>query len=344
MINHPKRIAIVGAGLSGLTAAKRLCEGDLTVEIFDKGKGVGGRMSVRRSEDGLSFDHGAQYFTARSEAFQRQVTAWEEAGAVAQWDARFKLISVNENDEVVSSIDATPAERFVGSPAMNQPLKALANELQPIHVSTQVTSIKLHEGLWRLTNQEGNSLGDFDNVIVSAPAPQSAELLSVSPALSNAAKSIEVAPSWACMIGLEEEIVNEIGWDAAWIRGLEHPPILSWAARNNSKPNRDVADGISTWVLHGSPEWSRQHLAESSEVVAEKMFSAFQRLIGQSLGKPSHLVAHRWRYALPTAMEDHFLHDPERGLYACGDWCGGPRVEGAFLSGNACAEHLLKIS
>lgn len=344
MINNLKRIAIVGAGLSGLTAAKRLSEGDFTIEIFDKGNGVGGRMSVRRTEDSYAFDHGAQYFTARSEAFQRQVTGWEEAGVVAQWDARFKLISVNENDEVVSSIDATPAERYVGSPAMNQPLKELANELQPVNLSTQVTSIKLHKGFWHLTNQEGNPLGEFENVIVSAPAPQSAELLSVSPALSNAAKSVEVAPSWACMIALQEEEVNGIEWDAAWIRGLEHPPLLSWAARNHSKPNREVANGLSTWVLHGSPEWSRQHLSESSEVVAEKMFSAFQRLIGRSLGKPSHLVAHRWRYALPAAMEDLFLHDSERGLYACGDWCGGPRVEGAFLSGKACADHLLKNS
>ncbi len=342
MKNQGKRIAIVGAGLSGLAAAKLLLQSDYEVQIFDKGKGVGGRMSVRRTDGGLAFDHGAQYFTARSEVFQNQVANWVEAGVVAPWEARFNLLSVDLNGKIVSSIEATPAERFVGSPGMNEPLKHLAKEMPNIACSVQVTSIKQQTGLWKLTDQDGKTLGEFDRVIVTAPAPQTAELLSVSPALSNAAKSIKVAPSWACMLAIHNDVAANIPWDAAWIRGLEEPSQLAWAARNDSKPGRQEPDkGLSTWVLHASADWSHKHLEQSPEIVAEKMLSAFERLVDQPLGKPQHLVAHRWKYALPDAMEDHFLQDADRGLYACGDWCGGPRVEGAYLSGVACAQQIL---
>ena len=62
------KIAVVGAGLSGLVVAEKL-QSVGTVEVFDKSRGAGGRMSTRYAGD-YEFDHGAQYFTARSDAFR----------------------------------------------------------------------------------------------------------------------------------------------------------------------------------------------------------------------------------------------------------------------------------
>lgn len=104
------RIAIVGAGLSGLSCAAQLSRSGREVRLFDKARGPGGRMSTRRVETALgtvSFDHGAQYFTARGGSFRAEVDRWAAEGLAAPW------------------LSAGP-EAWVGAPGMNAPVKALA--------------------------------------------------------------------------------------------------------------------------------------------------------------------------------------------------------------------------
>ena len=59
---------IVGSGIAGLLAANGLVEKNQSVLVVDKGRGVGGRMSVRRFANG-TFDHGAQFFTVKDIRF-----------------------------------------------------------------------------------------------------------------------------------------------------------------------------------------------------------------------------------------------------------------------------------
>jgi predicted NAD/FAD-dependent oxidoreductase len=61
-------VAIVGTGIAGLAAARYLRERGIACTLFDKSRGLGGRMATRRV-DTLHFDHGAQFFTARSARF-----------------------------------------------------------------------------------------------------------------------------------------------------------------------------------------------------------------------------------------------------------------------------------
>ena len=53
-----ERVAVIGAGLAGLTAAARIAAGGAAVTVYDKSRGLGGRLATRRSPQG-SFDHGA---------------------------------------------------------------------------------------------------------------------------------------------------------------------------------------------------------------------------------------------------------------------------------------------
>ena len=120
-----------------------------------------------------------------------------------------------------------------------------------------------------------------------------------------------------------------------------HGSPLAWVARDGSKPAREA---VEAWVLHASPEWSRRHLETGPEEVARQLLESFAAATGATLPAPALLEAHRWRFALPEPLTDPCLFDAGQRLAACGDWCAGPRVEGAFLSGGAAAGRLLALA
>jgi len=70
---------VIGAGVSGLIAARTAQANGARVLVLDKGRGVGGRLATRRTDSGV-FDHGAQFFTARDPQFRLLVEAWRAAG------------------------------------------------------------------------------------------------------------------------------------------------------------------------------------------------------------------------------------------------------------------------
>ena len=120
-----------------------------------------------------------------------------------------------------------------------------------------------------------------------------------------------------------------------------HDSPLSWVARSASKPSRPNHE---SWVLHGSPEWSADHLELDPDEAAQRLLTAFGQALGSLDVEPDHVAAHCWRHALPVEpLAEACLFDAELGLVACGDWCGGPRVEGAFLSGAAAAGRVLSL-
>ena len=121
-------VAIIGAGLAGLSCAQALVQAGHQVHVFDKSRGPSGRMSTRRTEDPAGpwqCDHGAQYFTARDATFRAEVARWQQAGVAALWDARLASF-----DGSTWSTPETPLERFVGAPRMTSPAGWLVQGLQ----------------------------------------------------------------------------------------------------------------------------------------------------------------------------------------------------------------------
>ncbi len=319
-------MAVVGAGLSGLVCARRLVEHGHRVRLFDKARAPGGRMSTRRAGE-LRFDHGAQYFTVRDRDFRRAVDSWRRDGVVERWRGRIAVLEGGGR-----RAEAGDAERFVGIPGMSALCRHLAADLD-VSLETPVDALARDADGWSLVGADGAELGRYDSVVVSAPAPQTAALLApVAPRLAAAAAGVEMTPCWAAMVAFGEPI--EAGFDAAFVNG----PVLSWVARDSSKPSRPTGEA---WVLHGSPDWTRRHLELDRAEAAERLLAAFGEALGAALGAPFHLDAHRWRFALPQPLAEPCLFDSGLRLAACGDWCGGPRVEGAFLSGRAAAGRLL---
>lgn len=323
-------IAIIGAGIAGISAALALHASGLGVRLFDKGRGSGGRMSSRRSEIG-ALDLGARYFVASDPAFIAAVEQWYDNDWIAPW-----------MPELYKAVDGrlTPAvggpTRWVGTPRMSSLTRALLGEL-PATFDCRITEAFRGEHHWTLVDAEGNCHGPFSQVIVATPAPQAASLLSAAPRLAAAAASVAMQPTWAVALAFEQSLPVE----AECIEAAGDP--FACLLRNSRKPGRE--NRLDTWVLHAGAAWTRRHLDTPREQVIDQLTGAFADLLGCTLPPPAFALAHRWLYAAPAQPHEWgALAEPDIGLYACGDWCLAGDVEGAWSSGQAAARHALEQS
>jgi predicted NAD/FAD-dependent oxidoreductase len=216
---------------------------------------------------------------------------------------------------------------------MNAVCKHLSMDLD-VQTSTRIEKIESIKDRVRLVDDSGNVLGDYDHVIVSAPAEQAAELLVSFPSLAEPISKIQMQPCWAVMASFERPVTND------WVGAFIHDSILTWVARNSTKPGRPGdADHM---VLHAGHQWTSENWERDGEAVAQELLDAFWQASGLPPQRPTQLQAHRWKFAIPVdPPQTRCFFDAALGIAACGDWAGGPRVEGAFLSGMATAGRIL---
>lgn len=308
-------ILVIGGGMAGLACATQLQAAGRDVCVLDKGRGPGGRMAARRADvagEPVSFDHGAQYFTARDPGFQAAVAEWEAQGVVARWPA-------------------AGADAWVGTPGMNGPIRAMASDLT-VHWSERAIHLRKEGEGWEVITE--GSRFTADTVLIAVPAEQAAELLAQpAPDLAAVAGAVISQPCWAVMVGFAERL--PIFLDA--LRDGEAP--IAWAARNSSKPGRA---GEETWVLHASPSRSRELIDLPREKVGALLLADFFVQTEAQPVIPLHCVAHRWLYAMPASIEGGPTRfDSGQRIGIAGDYLHSPRVEGAWLSGTALATAVL---
>lgn len=325
--SSPKSVAVIGAGLAGLTCARTLGDHNIAVTVFEKSRGLGGRCATRR--DGTwRFDHGAQYFTIRDPRLAPLVRSWQQQGVIALWNG---ALAVREQGEWQAA--KTGVRRWVAVPGMSALGAHLAQDVS-VQLHTTVAHIQREGRQWRLVSDTGADLGIFDVVLACVPSPQAQLLLDpIAPAIAERASLAAMHATWATMLVLEER--PDLPWDGAF---LNDDPVLGWISRDCSKPGRAPDE---TWVLHANRAWTLEHLDDEKSHVAAAMSAAFEQLVGHPI-RIAHTDAHRWRYALPDPVAaDSALYEPGLGIGAAGDWCGGPRVEGALLSGIALAGRVM---
>ena len=319
-------VAVIGAGLAGAMAARTLADHGLTVSVFEKSRDVGGRMATRGRE-ASRFDHGAQYFTVRDDRFRRYVQAWREQGIVDQWLGE---VAVYEQGQQTGYSEA---ERFVGVPDMKSICRHLLSGL-PVHYSCRIQTIQKAGPRWMLLAEDQSLSTHFDRVIVALPAPQAASLLTPVAELSQLLGQWPYRACWAVMATLATPL--SVPWNAAFINSGP----IRWLARNGTKPMR--AASPESLVIHATFDWTESHLDAAPADVAQWLLDASAQALAVAPIDAIEKTAHRWLYALPgqTAPQPTVVNR-DQTVIACGDWAGGPRVEGAFLSGMAAAGRVL---
>lgn len=333
--NTSRKVAIIGAGISGSMAARTLADHGVAVTVFEKSRGVGGRMATRRMENGSAFDHGAQYFTVRDPRFERYVMTWIEQGLVGLWPDPSRHPSQRIAVIRQGRIDSWSDEplRYVGLPSMNSVCHHLLREV-PLMTETRVGSITKVGNQLLLQNDDAQELGHFDRVIISAPAPQAAGLLEGVSDLAGAIRQLSMQPCWAVMAEFAHPITND------WVGAFVHDSWITWIARSGTKPGRELATDKVT--IHAEADWTAQNFESSKESVVEAALGELFRATSLATQEPFQATAHRWNYALVSPTDRlECCFDRDTGIVVCGDWTGGWRIEGAFLSGISAAGRVL---
>lgn len=311
------RIAIIGAGIAGLSLAQAL-QPHAQVTVFEKARGVGGRMSARYA-DPYAFDHGAQFFTARDPAFRAFLAPLLDQGTVAPWQPVVAALAPGAARQSV----AWTEPHYVACPNMNGLCKALASSLN-VHTSTEIgpLTVRTSSG-WELTDTAGNKLGVFDWVVSTAPHPQTARLFAESLIDGQALPERGLLPCYALMLGFNGQ------WSQPWQAATVTRSPIAWVALNSSKPARNQHP--SSLVIHATHEWSAQQLESDPAEVEASLMQALQAL-DVDVGDVAYRSLHRWRYALAdkSAPSGPYFH-AAAGLAAAGDWTGAARVEDAWL-------------
>lgn len=321
-------VVVVGAGISGLLAADRLSEHGHDVVVLDKGRGVGGRLATRRisGPDGRQaiLDHGAQFFTVRSERFAELVDGWMRSDIVFEWCRGFD----SEDGHA----------RYAVRGGMTSLAKHISRNLD-VRTSTLVFSIgettnaerRTRDHRYTITIDDGSQLG-ADAVIVTCPIPQSYSL--------TVEAGIELPRDllmgdYDRTIGLLAVLDGPSGLDAPG--GVQNPDgIFSWIADNAAKGISDV----HALTCHANPQWSEAHWNDAPEEGSRQLLDHVRAYLGTSNITVSDYK--KWRFATPRKPwpDRFFAHD---SVVFAGDAFAGPKVEGAATSGLAAADHVIEI-
>ena len=322
-------IGIIGAGICGLMAARELTKNGYQVWLIDKARGAGGRMATRRIDNAV-FDHGAQFFTSRSEEFSALVTELQKAQVTHEWYRGYPSPMIHKSERY---------PRFCGVQGMTDVPKFLAQDLS-IHLNEVAQGIDWIDEKWHVESSVMHYKADA--LICTPPVAQSLELFKGNFQLPDAAQlalqKVTYEPCWAVLAQLDGP--SQIPPPGAL--HLENGP-LSWIADNHQKGISPQPVSVS---IHANGNWTQEHFEDEPQQVIQLLLQAAHDYLGAEVISAQ---AHRWRYAKPLVTHDapfyHVGHPAP--LFFAGDAFvspgAGPRVEGAALSGLAAARALHEL-
>ena len=318
------KILIIGAGMSGLSAARELQNNGHEVTVIDKGRGIGGRMATRRFAGG-KFDHGAQFFTARSDEFKAATEKWRGENIASHW-----FDGTPTPDEPAKN-DGHP--RYCGTSGMTGIGKHLSEDLN-VQLGVEVETLTRANGVWTAATSDGTTF-QGEELILTAPIPQALQLFDTSDQILPAAmratlESVRYEPCFAVLAQLDGPS-NIAAPGLLYING---EPIW-WIADNYQKGVSPIEGSVT---IHSSGHYARAHYDDDQTKVGEDLLAHCKAWLGREV---KQFEVRRWRYSKPENPLDIGIARSENcAVTFAGDALMGAKIEGAFTSGLMAARKL----
>lgn len=347
-------IAIVGAGIAGLTCAQQLQQAGYRVVVLEKSRGVGGRMATRRLEEARA-NHGARYlegFPEQPTAFSQLLTTLLKHGIIFPWQKAAYVLPAEPEKALQPLQPQLP--RYQARRGMSAIAKFLSQGLD-IRFSQRLVGLDLSQlstypdSCWQLTSLSQQAEATRFNstaLVLAIPAPQAFELCEpllargLAPEFVRALQDAVYEPCIAAIAGYEAEHRMEVAnLDWQTLEGEGHP-ILDWVG---IEPNSEQSTTTTIGVFQSTAAFASSHFeSDSLTTIGKTLLETAAQYGSPWLATPSWMQVHRWRYAFPKRpYPAPWLQAPTEQLLLCGgDWCGGTGITSAFDSGLAIAERL----
>lgn len=322
------KVAVIGAGIAGLVAARELVDAGHQVVVLEKSRGLGGRMASRRVEGGTVVDHGLPVLDVPRD------------GVLARY-----IVDLAADDllEVEASGEPVPGRAMDGVPRLAWPTgmtrlpKAMAEGIEVV-TGTRVAAIRADGDQLEVAQDQGNALGLYDRVIVTAPGAQAADLLDHSPRGAVRAADLRAVPYDLAVMVLAGVRMEPPEWFA-------HQPLTGSIAyiTNESAKGRPPVDGVTPFVVRMDADSSERLMEESDSAVLGEVLPMLAKVLGKQASSPAWAQVKRWRYSTTRDRLDQGAVNPEGAtVIVAGDAvAAGPFMEDVAASGLWAARRII---
>ena len=338
------RLCIVGAGLAAAGMADALSDRSVSVTVLEKSRGVGGRAATRR-RDGCRYDHGANYIKDSDER-TRELLQSLRADGLVDIDAP---VWPFDAEGTISESQRPESHKWTWEAGITQLAKRLFDRTDAdIRKETRVDTLEEGQSGWTISDTDGATHGPFDAVVLTPPAPQTADLLQATELLDGdddlaaATDAVDQVP-YRTIRSLMLHYPFEIDPPYYALVNDDRNHDIGWLARESCKPGH-IPAGEELLVVQMAPDWSTANYdMPLDDAASEAAVKAAQLLDDDRLTEPDWVDDQGWRYALPDAGVDSDAVEPleAHGLYLAGDWVVGEgRAHEALWCGVDVGERL----
>lgn len=338
------KIAVIGAGIAGLTAGRELANAGHEIVVYEKSGGYGGRLSTRYAgkDQGQKLDHGVPYFTAQSPEFQQLVTELTAKNILTTWEGSFA--HRDSKGEISNVTHDLPF--YIATSGMNTIGKHLGRNLD-IHLNEKVGGLthigenRRKKRSWML-NFPTALTESADAVIIATPARQAYALLNTTIdeietlKLVREIDEVEYESQFSLLMGFDEASLPS--WNALDCED----EAIEWISNESTKP---INKGNKNLVVHTTSEFAKKHIDSDRKEVEEIIINKLTQMLGGWAGLADWSQLHFWRYSKaknPLPHDFMEIKGNDTPLALVGAYMNGNTVESAYLSGLKLGQHWAK--
>ncbi|MGB3518005.1 MAG: FAD-dependent oxidoreductase [Elainellaceae cyanobacterium] len=338
-------IGVVGAGIAGLVCAQALQQYGHQVVVYEKSRGVGGRMATRRLASTCA-DHGVRYLEPEGEALRYLLGVLHDHHVVRAWRGAIAQMLSDGSCHFLA-----PSRRYIAREGVNAVAKWLAVGLD-IRRQHRVTAIApVAQQGWQITFADEQPDTWADALVLAIPAPQAVDLLTPLTPLGlplpvlDAVRAVEFSPCISAIATYSHEQGEFLDYSQAW-HGIQFDthPDLAWISFETSKRPSLIPDKATppVFVFQSTAAFAdRYQNAQDLQPAGMTLVQQAAQALYDWLDQPVDLYVHRWRYAFAQRPYPgpYIATQTPLPLLCSGDWCGGQQVGGAIASGLQAATY-----